>query len=459
MRDERRARLHLRRRGAGEREKGARVRGHRPVEVLVGGLERRADNARRGRVHDRIEWPEPGDLVGDARRGDIPADEHGLGAEAPQLLGRLLGGGVVPQVTDRDPRCSCLREPARDLLPDAARGPGDEDRLRSGVLPAVWAAAGRRARSSGSASSPAATPALAGPPRPSTRHARAGRAAPSSPSRNGAQGSPPAGPGSAPRRAPGPGRRSGASRARRGRRSPRSSARGKPTGYSKRSMGRPDTSASRLDQLARRPRFRASATACSREWTPSARRIARMWLRTVSIEIPSRPAICGVESPWSSRCSTSSWRGVRLVTSLDGLKGWATGSISPKTPTTRWSVPSTNDRADVDRYVGAVRVDHVDLVVRRPGGADHLLGELEPPLVAALGRDVLGDRAPDTVPGQLREARVLPADDPCPVGDGGCDPDLAEHGVQVAAERGDGRRELRLLVRHVRMVVRGLRRR
>ena len=57
-----------------------------------------------------------------------------------------------------------------------------------------------------------------------------------------------------------------------------------------------------------------------------------MWLRTVSIEIPSRPAICGVESPWSSRCSTSSWRGVRLATSLGGLKRWATGSIESEHP-------------------------------------------------------------------------------------------------------------------------------
>ena len=73
-------------------------------------------------------------------------------------------------------------------------------------------------------------------------------------------------------------------------------------------LRRHDTAASfaRLKQ----DRDRARITASSRLWTPSRPVIARIWLRTVSIEIPSLAAIASVEWPAARYRRTSSWRAV-----------------------------------------------------------------------------------------------------------------------------------------------------
>ena len=55
---------------------------HRPVPVLVLGLERGADDAGRGVVDQRVERPERGDLLDDLVRGDVAADQDRLGAGA-----------------------------------------------------------------------------------------------------------------------------------------------------------------------------------------------------------------------------------------------------------------------------------------------------------------------------------------------------------------------------------------
>ena len=183
-RDDRRAGRHLRRGRPGEREERARVRGERPVEVLVGGLERRADDAGRGAVDERVERAERGDLVGDAGRGDVAADEHRLGAEPAQLLGGLLGGGVVAQVADRDPLRPVLGEASCDLPPDSARAARDQDGAALGLTSRVGSGLVRAAPSSGSAPSPAGSATRAAPRRPSTTRGRGGRAAPSSPRRS-----------------------------------------------------------------------------------------------------------------------------------------------------------------------------------------------------------------------------------------------------------------------------------
>ena len=81
-RDDRRAVRHLRRGDARELEQGARVRVQRPVPVLVLGLERGADHAGRGVVHEHVERAERRDLVEHALRGDVAADERRLGAGA-----------------------------------------------------------------------------------------------------------------------------------------------------------------------------------------------------------------------------------------------------------------------------------------------------------------------------------------------------------------------------------------
>ena len=78
-------------------------------------------------MHERVERPQGGDLFRDAARGDVAADEDGLRAELPQLLGGLLGCGVVPEVADRDPLGAVPREAARDLPADPARAARHED--------------------------------------------------------------------------------------------------------------------------------------------------------------------------------------------------------------------------------------------------------------------------------------------------------------------------------------------
>ena len=88
--------------------------------MLVLGLERRTDDAGRRGVDEDVERPERGDLLGDARRGDVPAHEERLRAERAQLGCSLLGRRVAAHVADRDPRGAERREAERDRLPDAA---------------------------------------------------------------------------------------------------------------------------------------------------------------------------------------------------------------------------------------------------------------------------------------------------------------------------------------------------
>ena len=60
-----------------------------------------------------------------------------------------------------------------------------------------------------------------------------------------------------------------------------------------------------------------------------------MWFRAVSSATPSRFAISGVSSPSASKRSTSCWRGVRSSRAEPaGTVACATGTASPKTPTT-----------------------------------------------------------------------------------------------------------------------------
>ena len=55
----------------------------------------------------------------------------------------------------------------------------------------------------------------------------------------------------------------------------------------------------------RRPRRYACTTASSREWTPSSRKMPRMWLRAVSSATPSRAATSAVPRPSASSPSAS----------------------------------------------------------------------------------------------------------------------------------------------------------
>ena len=103
--------------------------------MLVLGLERGPDHARRGVVDEDVERAERRDLLRDRRRRDVAADEHGLGAERAQLLGGLLGRGVGAEVADRDARRAVAREAQRDRPADPARAARDEDGARRALTP------------------------------------------------------------------------------------------------------------------------------------------------------------------------------------------------------------------------------------------------------------------------------------------------------------------------------------
>ena len=139
MRDDRRAARHLRRGHAREGEQRARVRGHRPVPVLVLGLERGADDAGRRVVDEHVERAERRDLLEHARRRDVAADEHGLRAERRDLRRRLLGRAVVAEVADRDARRAERGEAERDRPADPARAARDEDGRPLEVIAAAGA--------------------------------------------------------------------------------------------------------------------------------------------------------------------------------------------------------------------------------------------------------------------------------------------------------------------------------
>ena len=118
-RDDRRALRHLRRGGPRELQQRPGVRVHRPVPVLVLGLERRADHAGRGVVHEHVERPERGDLVEHALGRDVAAHEHDLGPErraarrrSPPPRGRC--GGSRSRSGRRRP-CANRRAMARPM--------------------------------------------------------------------------------------------------------------------------------------------------------------------------------------------------------------------------------------------------------------------------------------------------------------------------------------------------------
>ena len=109
----------------------------------------------------------------------MPRTSTGSAPAARSSARGLLGGAVVAQVADRDPLRAVAREAEGDRAADPARPAGDEDVQLDGSGPrgSGWSAgaalgmllpAGPRLRP------------RAGPPRPSTRRGRAGRAARSS---------------------------------------------------------------------------------------------------------------------------------------------------------------------------------------------------------------------------------------------------------------------------------------
>ena len=167
-----------------EREERARVRGERPVPVLVLGLERGADDAGRRGVDEHVERPELGDLLGDAGRGDVSAHEDRLGAERAQLRrrspppGRRRACSRSPRVSRRAtakrsaiafpmPRDPPVTRTEAPVERHSAFGSGSYAGAEDGIgLPADPARAARARRS-----------------RRATTRARDGRGAPSSPRR------------------------------------------------------------------------------------------------------------------------------------------------------------------------------------------------------------------------------------------------------------------------------------
>ena len=223
-RDDRGAVAASRRGRAREREQRPGVRVHRPVPVLVLGLERRPDDAGGGVVDEDVERAERRDLLDDLRL------TRRCRARAPALR---RPRGSPPRPPRRPCRCGGSRsrparrrrgEAERDRAADPARAAGHEDgRALERSSPS---GAARRRRGARNLRPAGPRPRLAAALlRPSRTRGRAGRAAPSSPRRSGGRGGPRAGPRRARGPARGAGTRSAASRARRGRRCLRWSAR------------------------------------------------------------------------------------------------------------------------------------------------------------------------------------------------------------------------------------------
>src|SRR5262249_57638328 len=80
-----------------------------------------------GVVDEHVGRAELRHLFEDAVARDVAAHERDVRAGGAELLGRLLRGGVVPEVADRDPVGAVRGEAARDRAPDPARAAGDED--------------------------------------------------------------------------------------------------------------------------------------------------------------------------------------------------------------------------------------------------------------------------------------------------------------------------------------------
>src|ERR671923_627620 len=96
--------------------------------MLVLGFQRGPDDARGGVVDEHVERTELRGLRGNPLGRDVPAQEERLRPGRAQLLGGLLGGPVVAEVADRDPRRPSLSEPQRDRLADSTRATGHQDR-------------------------------------------------------------------------------------------------------------------------------------------------------------------------------------------------------------------------------------------------------------------------------------------------------------------------------------------
>ena len=128
-----------------DREERLGVGVHRPVPVLVLGLERRADDPRRGAVDEDVPRAGVRDLAENAVRGDVAADQHRLRACRAQFLGGRFRGLVVPHVADPDALGAALREPQRDRLADPARAARHKDGRALHPLRGSGLARGRRA--------------------------------------------------------------------------------------------------------------------------------------------------------------------------------------------------------------------------------------------------------------------------------------------------------------------------
>ena len=95
--------------------------------MLVLGLERRADDACRCVVNDDGVRAVRREFLDHPIRGDVAADEDGLGASCADLLCCRLRGSVVAQVAEHDAAGSRGREMKRDRLADPSRPTRHED--------------------------------------------------------------------------------------------------------------------------------------------------------------------------------------------------------------------------------------------------------------------------------------------------------------------------------------------
>ena len=93
----------------------------------------RGETARRSRVQDRESAGPPGRVErrGHARRGDLPADEHDIGRQAPEPIQRLGDQvGSEPKVRTGRDADEVLGRGVDEDERDAGRGAGDRQRAR-----------------------------------------------------------------------------------------------------------------------------------------------------------------------------------------------------------------------------------------------------------------------------------------------------------------------------------------
>ena len=174
-----------------------------------------------------------------------------------------------------------------------------------------------------------------------------------------------------------------------------------------------------------RPPRRATATASSREWAPSARRTCRTWLRTVSRPSWSVSWICDVDAPPACSWSTSVWRAVSVG---------ATPRLQQPDDAEDAALVAESDGADVGENAPPVRVGDLELEVGRV-------------LAVQLAEELLTGSAAVRRGGNVREVpagdvpwkgacrRVHPPDDPLTVDGIARDPETLDRAQQVRLPR------------------------